>query len=111
MLDIGFLHHPVEITKHYFVSSLGEEAGQLCIRLAVNQAQSSSSLSSYLSSLLSPAVFMGLGVSVVFELNHIIVLLKELSIKKTYTKVNASCQVRGYLINKGEELLEECRRL
>jgi len=38
-----------------------EEAGQLCIRLALNQAQSSSSLSSYLSSLLSRAVFIGLG--------------------------------------------------
>jgi len=41
-------------------AKFGEETSQLCIKLAVNQAQSSSSVSSFLSSLLAPAVFMGL---------------------------------------------------
>ena len=44
---------------------LGEETSQLCIEFAVDQvrtATSSCGLSSFLSSLLSPEVFMGLGV-------------------------------------------------
>ncbi|XP_044183101.1 focadhesin-like isoform X2 [Acropora millepora] len=41
--------------------TFGEETSQLCIKLALDQAKSSSNLSSFLSSLLSPAVFIGLG--------------------------------------------------
>lgn len=46
----------------FFVPLLGEETSQFCVKLAVNQAQSSSSLASFLSSLLNPVVFMGLEV-------------------------------------------------
>ncbi|XP_027059446.1 focadhesin-like [Pocillopora damicornis] len=42
-------------------ANFGEDTRKLCIRLAVNQAQSSSTLSSFLSSLLSSVSFMGLG--------------------------------------------------
>ncbi|XP_015773334.1 PREDICTED: LOW QUALITY PROTEIN: focadhesin-like [Acropora digitifera] len=41
--------------------TFGEETSQLCIKLALDQAKSSSNLSSFLSSLLSPVVFIGLG--------------------------------------------------
>lgn len=41
-------------------AKFGEETSQFCVKLAVNQAQSSSSLASFLSSLLNPVEFMGL---------------------------------------------------
>ncbi|XP_068741397.1 focadhesin-like [Montipora capricornis] len=41
-------------------SNFGEETSQLCIKLSLDQAQTSSTLSSFLSSLISPAVFIGL---------------------------------------------------
>ena len=51
---------------HLPICFVGEETSQLCIKLALDQAKSSSNLSSFLSSLLSPAVFIGLGVRMLY---------------------------------------------